>query len=58
MTAALRELASRHASHWEEDRAMEIADRTYVLELGQIAFAGPSAELSSDPRVAASYLGG
>lgn len=38
-------------------RAMEIADRTYVLELGRIAFAGPSAELSRDPRVAASYLG-
>lgn len=38
-------------------RAMEIADRTYVLELGQIAFAGPSAELSRDTRVAASYLG-
>ncbi len=38
-------------------RAMDIADRTYVLELGQVAFAGPSVELSRDPRVAQSYLG-
>jgi branched-chain amino acid transport system ATP-binding protein len=40
------------------ERAMDIADRTHVLELGRIAFAGPSAELKRDPRVIAAYLGG
>jgi ABC-type branched-subunit amino acid transport system ATPase component len=39
-------------------RAMAMSDFTYVLELGRIAFAGPSAELKDDPRLAASYLGG
>jgi branched-chain amino acid transport system ATP-binding protein len=40
------------------ERAMDVADRTYVLELGSIAFAGPSAEMKRDPRVTAAYLGG
>jgi branched-chain amino acid transport system ATP-binding protein len=39
-------------------RAMEIADRAYVLELGRIIASGSAVELASDPRVAASYLGG
>jgi branched-chain amino acid transport system ATP-binding protein len=39
-------------------RAMEIADRAYVLELGRIIASGSAAQLASDPRVAASYLGG
>jgi branched-chain amino acid transport system ATP-binding protein len=39
-------------------RALEIADRAYVLELGGILASGSAAELARDPRVAASYLGG
>jgi len=38
--------------------ALEISDHGYVLETGEIAFAGPSAALASDPRVQAAYLGG
>ena len=38
-------------------RAMDIADRTYVLELGKIVLSGPSLEVSRDPRVMSSYLG-
>ena len=37
--------------------ALQIADYGYVLETGELAFEGPSAELASNPRVAAAYLG-
>jgi acyl transferase domain-containing protein/acyl-CoA synthetase (AMP-forming)/AMP-acid ligase II len=37
--AALRELASRHANHWEEDRAMEIANACHTAALGRNHFA-------------------
>jgi branched-chain amino acid transport system ATP-binding protein len=37
--------------------ALQIADYGYVLETGQLAFEGPSRELASNPRVAATYLG-
>ena len=37
--------------------ALQIADRGYVLETGEIALAGSSAELSGNPRVVESYLG-
>ncbi|HEX6138748.1 MAG TPA: ABC transporter ATP-binding protein, partial [Casimicrobiaceae bacterium] len=37
--------------------ALQIADYGYVLETGELAFEGPSAELASNPRVAATYLG-
>ncbi len=39
-------------------RAMEISDRTYVLELGSVALEGPSQRIREDPRVIATYLGG
>jgi branched-chain amino acid transport system ATP-binding protein len=39
-------------------RALEIADRAYVLELGRITMSGPASELARDPRMVASYLGG
>jgi branched-chain amino acid transport system ATP-binding protein len=37
--------------------AMQHAHRTYVLEAGRIAVAGPSADLIDDPRVRHAYLG-
>ncbi|HEY2976832.1 MAG TPA: ABC transporter ATP-binding protein [Burkholderiaceae bacterium] len=38
--------------------ALESSDEGYVLETGEIALSGPSGDLSSDPRVQATYLGG
>ena len=38
--------------------ALAVSDRGYVLETGRVTLQGPSAELASDPRVAATYLGG
>ena len=38
--------------------ALESSDHGYVLETGEIAFAGASSELVGDPRVQAAYLGG
>ena len=38
--------------------ALEISDHGYVIETGEIAFAGASAALAGDPRVQAAYLGG
>ena len=37
--------------------ALQVSDYGYVLEMGQVAAEGPSAELAQDPRVLASYLG-
>ncbi|HEX5864807.1 MAG TPA: ABC transporter ATP-binding protein [Casimicrobiaceae bacterium] len=37
--------------------ALQIADYGYVLETGELALEGPSAELAVNPRVAATYLG-
>jgi branched-chain amino acid transport system ATP-binding protein len=38
--------------------ALESSDHGYVLETGEIAFAGASDDLVDDPRVQAAYLGG
>jgi branched-chain amino acid transport system ATP-binding protein len=38
--------------------ALEIADIAYVLETGRIVLHGPAADVASDPRVVAAYLGG
>jgi branched-chain amino acid transport system ATP-binding protein len=38
--------------------ALTLADRAYVLVAGQIALSGTGAELRTDPRVQAAYLGG
>ena len=38
--------------------ALESSDRGYVLETGEVAFEGDSAQLAGDARVQASYLGG
>jgi branched-chain amino acid transport system ATP-binding protein len=37
--------------------ALEIADRAYVLETGQVAIEGAARALADDPRVRAAYLG-
>jgi branched-chain amino acid transport system ATP-binding protein len=37
--------------------ALEIADRGYVIETGHITSTGKGAELLSDPKVKAAYLG-
>jgi branched-chain amino acid transport system ATP-binding protein len=37
--------------------ALEIADRAYVMELGEFILNGPAAEIAANQRVAASYLG-
>jgi branched-chain amino acid transport system ATP-binding protein len=39
------------------ERALEIADRGYVLETGTVALSGTAAELRSNPQVQAAYLG-
>lgn len=37
--------------------ALRIADRAFVMELGEFVLSGPAAAVAADPRVAASYLG-
>ena len=39
-------------------KALEIANRAYVLETGTIAMSGNAQELANDPKVRAAYLGG
>jgi branched-chain amino acid transport system ATP-binding protein len=38
-------------------RALEIADRVYVLEEGRMVAEGPAATLRDDPRIRRAYLG-
>ena len=38
-------------------RALEMADRAYVLDSGELVLQGPARELLHDPRVQAAYLG-
>jgi branched-chain amino acid transport system ATP-binding protein len=37
--------------------ALKIADRAYVMELGEFILGGPAADIAGNPRVVASYLG-
>jgi len=39
-------------------RALEIADRAYVLETGSITISRAAKELIADPAIVAAYLGG
>jgi hypothetical protein len=52
---ALRRSSNRWASHGKESPA--IADRTYVLEHGVFALAGPAAALMQAPRLQQTYPG-
>jgi branched-chain amino acid transport system ATP-binding protein len=38
-------------------QALEIADRAYVLETGEITLEGTGKELLADPKVKEAYLG-
>src|SRR5476649_1012744 len=38
--------------------ALEVSSHAHVLETGRVVMSGPSAELRSDPRLKAAYLGG
>ena len=37
--------------------ALQVADRAYVMELGEFVLSGTAEEVAANPRVAASYLG-
>jgi branched-chain amino acid transport system ATP-binding protein len=37
--------------------ALQVADKAYVMELGEITAQGPAAQLAADPRIVESYLG-
>jgi len=37
--------------------ALKIADRAYVMELGEFVLSGPATDVAANPRVIASYLG-
>jgi len=37
--------------------ALKIADRAYVMELGEFILNGPAQDIATNARVAASYLG-
>jgi branched-chain amino acid transport system ATP-binding protein len=39
------------------NKALEVADRAYVLEQGKIVKAGPAHQIAEDPSIRASYLG-
>ena len=57
--ASLRELGVSILLVEQNARAaLETADKAYVLETGEITLSGKAADLMSDPRVAAAYLGG
>ena len=57
--ASLRELGVSILLVEQNARAaLETADVGYVLETGEIAHAGPAADLMDDPKVVATYLGG
>jgi len=36
---------------------LQIADRAYVMELGEFILSGPAKDIASNARVVASYLG-
>ncbi|HPO21111.1 MAG TPA: ATP-binding cassette domain-containing protein, partial [Rubrivivax sp.] len=38
-------------------RALELADRGYVMESGEVTMSGPARQLLDDPKVKAAYLG-
>lgn len=38
-------------------QSLEIADRAYVIENGQVALSGPASDLIDDPELRKTYLG-
>jgi branched-chain amino acid transport system ATP-binding protein len=39
-------------------KALEIADRAYVMETGRVILAGDARELAANPEIEKAYLGG
>ncbi len=39
-------------------KALQVADRCYVLETGRVVLSGPAQELRTNPEVERFYLGG
>jgi branched-chain amino acid transport system ATP-binding protein len=38
-------------------KALEVADRAYVLQVGRVVESGPAAELRQNPRIREAFLG-
>jgi branched-chain amino acid transport system ATP-binding protein len=59
--AVIREVSSEGISMLLVEQnarlALEIAQRGYVMDSGQVSFSGPASELLHDPRVREAYLG-
>ena len=51
------QLATLTRQRQNAQAALKIADRAYVMELGEFILDGPAAEISANQRVVASYLG-
>jgi branched-chain amino acid transport system ATP-binding protein len=53
----LSALATRPSRRRWLQAALQIADRAYVMELGELILSGSATDIASNQRVAASYLG-
>ena len=44
-------------NHEDASRALQLANRGYVMESGEVTMSGPAQVLLNDPKVRAAYLG-